>query len=337
MPAFAWAAGRYLPLTALQYQIVVLFASLPTASSAYILAVRMGGNGPMVAATISLDDQSRPSSPRRSGWRWSARARGRGGGTWAQRRSRYVSRTSGAGGVRGGSAGAARMRAASAWAPAPSAAVAWRRLLPRPHGEVAQPAFMADAADRAAFEPLVELGLGPAGTGRPCRARRSHCARRNRAAWPGARTCSTGRPAGSRRNHRRGCPSGRGIPLESAPCARWSGRRCSAGRVEAVRLQDGGGGADVDAAAAVAAVGASGGSAGRGRSTRISPRKNIEPPSRSSSSVCLPRQPSPAWLGQGATSITGAESVNTRYPNGPTRCRSMRDASCCSRSRSTLR
>ena len=54
MPAFAWLAGRYLPLTALQYQIVVLFASLPTAPSAYILAVRMGGNGPMVAATISL-------------------------------------------------------------------------------------------------------------------------------------------------------------------------------------------------------------------------------------------------------------------------------------------
>ncbi|MCY1228926.1 hypothetical protein D9M72_412730 [compost metagenome] len=46
--------GRYLPLTALQYQIVVLYASLPTASSAYILAVRMGGNGPMVAATISV-------------------------------------------------------------------------------------------------------------------------------------------------------------------------------------------------------------------------------------------------------------------------------------------
>jgi len=33
---------------------VVLYASLPTASSAYILAVRMGGNGPLVAATISV-------------------------------------------------------------------------------------------------------------------------------------------------------------------------------------------------------------------------------------------------------------------------------------------
>ncbi|WP_043344021.1 AEC family transporter [Cupriavidus basilensis] len=54
MPCFAWAVGRLLPLTELQSQIVVLFASLPTASSAYILAVRMGGNGPMVAATISV-------------------------------------------------------------------------------------------------------------------------------------------------------------------------------------------------------------------------------------------------------------------------------------------
>jgi len=54
MPCFAWAVGRMLPLTGLQSQIVVLFASLPTASSAYILAVRMGGNGPMVAATISV-------------------------------------------------------------------------------------------------------------------------------------------------------------------------------------------------------------------------------------------------------------------------------------------
>lgn len=53
MPCFAWLVGKYLPLTPLQYQIVVVYASLPTASSAYILAVRMGGNGPMVAATIS--------------------------------------------------------------------------------------------------------------------------------------------------------------------------------------------------------------------------------------------------------------------------------------------
>jgi len=32
---------------------VVMFAALPTASSAYVLAVRMGGNGPFVAFLIS--------------------------------------------------------------------------------------------------------------------------------------------------------------------------------------------------------------------------------------------------------------------------------------------
>jgi predicted permease len=53
MPCLAWLAGRSLPLSAVQYQMLVLYASLPTASSTYILAVRMGGNGPMVAATIS--------------------------------------------------------------------------------------------------------------------------------------------------------------------------------------------------------------------------------------------------------------------------------------------
>jgi predicted permease len=38
----------------LQLQILVLFASLPTASNAYILAVRLGGNGPLVAMVVSI-------------------------------------------------------------------------------------------------------------------------------------------------------------------------------------------------------------------------------------------------------------------------------------------
>ncbi|MBY4895481.1 AEC family transporter [Cupriavidus sp. AU9028] len=54
MPAVAWLVGRQLPLSPLQLQIAVLYAAMPTASSAYILAVRMGGNGPMVAAAISI-------------------------------------------------------------------------------------------------------------------------------------------------------------------------------------------------------------------------------------------------------------------------------------------
>jgi len=38
----------------LEAQVVVLFAALPTASSAYILAVRMGGLAAPVAALITI-------------------------------------------------------------------------------------------------------------------------------------------------------------------------------------------------------------------------------------------------------------------------------------------
>ena len=42
-----------LGLDGLSYQVVVLFAAMPTASSAYILAMRMGGDGRSVAWLIS--------------------------------------------------------------------------------------------------------------------------------------------------------------------------------------------------------------------------------------------------------------------------------------------
>lgn len=53
LPAVAYAMARYAGLPPLQLQILVLFCALPTASSAYILAARMGGNGPLVAFQIS--------------------------------------------------------------------------------------------------------------------------------------------------------------------------------------------------------------------------------------------------------------------------------------------
>ncbi len=53
LPACALAPARGTSLTALQTQIVVLFAALPRASSSYILATRMGGNGPLVAFIVS--------------------------------------------------------------------------------------------------------------------------------------------------------------------------------------------------------------------------------------------------------------------------------------------
>jgi malonate transporter len=53
VPACAYWLAHGLGLSALQTQIVVLFAALPSASSSYILATRMGGNGPLVAFIIS--------------------------------------------------------------------------------------------------------------------------------------------------------------------------------------------------------------------------------------------------------------------------------------------
>jgi malonate transporter and related proteins len=52
-PAVVYALVMWLGLPPLQREIAVLFAALPAASSAYILAVRMGGNGAIVAFLIS--------------------------------------------------------------------------------------------------------------------------------------------------------------------------------------------------------------------------------------------------------------------------------------------
>ncbi len=54
IPAMALMLGTWVGLPTLQLQIVVLFCALPTASSAYILATQMGGNGPITAFLISL-------------------------------------------------------------------------------------------------------------------------------------------------------------------------------------------------------------------------------------------------------------------------------------------
>lgn len=53
LPAAALLMGRALELPPQQMQIIMIFAALPTASSAYVLTTRMGGNGPMVAFIIS--------------------------------------------------------------------------------------------------------------------------------------------------------------------------------------------------------------------------------------------------------------------------------------------
>jgi predicted permease len=54
MPAIAFLLGRYIELPTAQLNSVVLFAAMPTATSAYVLANRMGGDGKIVAISISV-------------------------------------------------------------------------------------------------------------------------------------------------------------------------------------------------------------------------------------------------------------------------------------------
>lgn len=54
MPAAAWVIAAIMHLDTIKTQMMVLFASLPTASAAYVLAVRMGGDGRMVGITITI-------------------------------------------------------------------------------------------------------------------------------------------------------------------------------------------------------------------------------------------------------------------------------------------
>src|SRR5690606_36865294 len=54
MPLAGLFVGWALDLSVIERQILLLFCALPTASSAYVLAARMGGNGRLVAVTMSL-------------------------------------------------------------------------------------------------------------------------------------------------------------------------------------------------------------------------------------------------------------------------------------------
>ena len=54
LPAVGIGLATAFALPPAQASIVVLFAALPTASSAYVLAVRMGGDGSFVAGIVTL-------------------------------------------------------------------------------------------------------------------------------------------------------------------------------------------------------------------------------------------------------------------------------------------
>jgi len=54
LPAAALLYGWALGLPPVQHTVVVIFAALPTASSCYVLAVRMGGHGGYVAGLVTV-------------------------------------------------------------------------------------------------------------------------------------------------------------------------------------------------------------------------------------------------------------------------------------------
>lgn len=54
LPFWALAIAWLLNMPRLEQQMILLFAALPTASSAHVLAARMGGNGKLVAVTMSI-------------------------------------------------------------------------------------------------------------------------------------------------------------------------------------------------------------------------------------------------------------------------------------------
>lgn len=54
VPAIAWLLARQFAFSGIEAKILVLCAALPTASNAYILAVRMTGDGRVVAAQITM-------------------------------------------------------------------------------------------------------------------------------------------------------------------------------------------------------------------------------------------------------------------------------------------
>ena len=54
LPLLAWALARSLHLDHAQTLALLIFTAAPTASSAYVLAVRMNGDGPYVAALVSI-------------------------------------------------------------------------------------------------------------------------------------------------------------------------------------------------------------------------------------------------------------------------------------------
>ncbi|MGP1628684.1 MAG: AEC family transporter [Giesbergeria sp.] len=62
LPLVAWLAARWMGLDAVQTTVLLTFSALPTSSSCYVLATRMGYNGPYVAGLVTLSTLLGPAS-----------------------------------------------------------------------------------------------------------------------------------------------------------------------------------------------------------------------------------------------------------------------------------
>jgi predicted permease len=58
LPLIAVGMARLFQLDALQTTVLLAFSALPTASTCYVLAARMGYNGPYVAGLVTLSTLS---------------------------------------------------------------------------------------------------------------------------------------------------------------------------------------------------------------------------------------------------------------------------------------
>ena len=147
--------------------------------------------------------------------------------------SRNAARVSGVARRRSAQTAMARTRGegSSSRRSATVSASAGRPLLPSAISRLRRKAVAAQALHRR----LAEQAPGrPASSSSARSARRGavNSARGRKAASPVrlGRTCSRDRPPGSRRSRRCGCPwAPRNSRVQCGPCARWSGRRCSAG------------------------------------------------------------------------------------------------------------
>jgi predicted permease len=54
LPLIAFGLSRWFGLSSVQTSVLLAFSALPTASSAYVLAARMGYNGAYVAGLVTL-------------------------------------------------------------------------------------------------------------------------------------------------------------------------------------------------------------------------------------------------------------------------------------------